>query len=360
MSLPRTHLPLAPSTPPYPLLLRPELFEKVWGGRRLESLGKALPPGDARFGESWELADMSATSAGGAGGGAVHSLITNGALAGKTIRDAAALWRTALIASPAPAFPLLIKFLDAAENLSVQVHPSPALAARTPGANLKTECWYILAADPGAMIYKGIRPGVSRAEFERLARSGLDKIVDALIALPAVPGQMHNLPSGTVHALGAGVLVAEVQTPSDTTYRLYDWGRRGRALHIDESLASASFPGEPGHDELVRGMSVAALSPGELCARLVTTPFFTVDELRPLSGDEVTIGYTCSKSPASGGCFALMVIAGDARIESRAGSHFDPLPVRAGDTALIPAAIARDTILRAGNGLRILRIAATA
>lgn len=232
----------------YPLLFEPVLLEKVWGGRRLERLGKRLPQGK-KIGESWELADLAATSASGAGGGAAQSKILNGPLAGRTIREAIdaagddILPRVAR--TPDGGFPLLIKFLDAGENLSVQVHPSPAYAAAHPDAHLKTECWYILEAEPGSVIYKGIRPGVTREEFARLARAGDPGIVEAMTAVPAVKGECHNLPSGTVHALGAGVLVAEVQTPSDTTFRLYDWGRTGRALHVEAALECSDFGPPP-------------------------------------------------------------------------------------------------------------------
>lgn len=233
----------------YPLVFEPVILEKVWGGRALEKLGKHLPKPGVNYGESWELADMDATSASGAGGGGVRSVIAAGSLRGKTIRDAMSLWGDALIPSarrtPAGSFPLLIKFLDARENLSVQVHPSPAYAKAHPGAHLKTECWYILDAEPGASIYVGIRPEVSPDRFRAAARAGDPAIVDMLRRVPAIPGECHNLPSGTVHALGAGVLVAEVQTPSDTTFRLYDWGRTGRELHIEQALECASMEPPP-------------------------------------------------------------------------------------------------------------------
>ena len=145
--------------------------------------------------------------------------------------------------TPAGGFPLLVKYLDAREHLSVQVHPSPDYAKSHEGAHLKTESWLILDADEGAMLYKGLKPGTSGADLQRAIESGT--VPDLLIAEPAVVGQCHTLPSGTVHALGAGVLVAEVQTPSDTTFRVYDWakeyGRDGRELHIDQALECADL-----------------------------------------------------------------------------------------------------------------------
>ncbi|MFG0260002.1 MAG: type I phosphomannose isomerase catalytic subunit, partial [Phycisphaerales bacterium JB041] len=236
-------------TDPYVLTFEPILKAKVWGGRRLERLGKPLPAG-VDVGESWEIADLASTSAGGGGGDAARSVISNGPLAGRTLHEAMDLWGERLLGraarSAAGGFPLLVKFLDAREHLSVQVHPSPEYARAHPDAHLKTECWYVVDAEPGSVIYKGVRPGVTRTDFERALRAGQGGgVVELLDAVPALVGDCHNLPSGTLHALGAGVLVAEVQTPSDTTFRVYDWaaefGRAGRELHVEQALACIDF-----------------------------------------------------------------------------------------------------------------------
>src|SRR5262245_39251365 len=196
-------------TAPYPLAFEPVLFSKVWGGDRLNWFGKGVKAG-SMIGESWEVADLPATAASGAGGGSVRSVIANGALKGRTLHDALGAWGPKLLGRAAVAedgsFPLLVKFLDAKENLSVQVHPSPAYAKAHRDAKLKTEAWFILAAEPGAVIYKGVKTGVTREIFRRHVDDG--SVVGDLIAVPAVPGECHNLPSGTCHALGAGVLVA--------------------------------------------------------------------------------------------------------------------------------------------------------
>lgn len=234
---------------PDPCVFTPIVLEKVWGGRRLERLGKPLPVAGAKYGESWEVADMPSTSASGAGGGAMRSVIASGPMAGQTLAEAMEASGDALLARSTRTrdgrFPLLVKFLDAGEHLSVQVHPSPEFAKRTPGAHLKTECWCVLDAEPGAELFIGLREGVTRAQFEAAARSGGSGVVDLLRRVPAVVGECHNLPSGTVHALGAGVLAAEVQTPSDTTFRLYDWGRAGRALHVEDAIASTLMEPPP-------------------------------------------------------------------------------------------------------------------
>jgi mannose-6-phosphate isomerase len=323
------------SSRPYPLIFQPLLFEKVWGGRRLERFGKVLPPGKA-IGESWELADMGATSASGAGGGAARSVIANGPMRGRSLRDALAQWD--ILGEPARSraaakdgFPLLVKYLDARENLSVQVHPSPAYAASHPGAHLKTECWYILDADPGSMIYTGVRPGVTRDAFAAHVKGGT--VVEALVAVPAVAGEMHNLPSGTIHALGAGVLVAEVQTPSDTTFRVFDWGRTGRELHVAQSLECADF-----------GPAPAATRGGARESALVSAPFYRVDELN----------LSCERRDAGPGCAVLMVLSGAGALTARDGS-FAEVEYGGATTILVPAPCADAAVLAAGPQTRVLR-----
>lgn len=237
-------------TPPglYPLTFGPIYKQKVWGGRSLTKLGRDLP-GDASvgIGESWEIADLTSTSVSGGGGSAEHSVVAEGSLAGKTIRELIGIYGQSLLGpgvstSDDGGFPLLIKFLDAKENLSVQVHPSPAYAAAHPGAHLKSEAWYVVDAQPGAVIYKGLKPGVTEPILRDAIRANTDEaVVPLLNAVPAVPGDCHYLPSGTLHALGAGVMVAEVQTPSDTTFRVYDWGRTTRELHVEQALACIDF-----------------------------------------------------------------------------------------------------------------------
>jgi mannose-6-phosphate isomerase len=328
------------SPAPYPLTFEPFLLQKVWGGDRLSRFGKPVKPG-ATIGESWELADLPRTSASGAGGGAFRSVIANGPLRGQTLHDAAALWGEALMgeARPTPArdFPLLIKLLDARENLSVQVHPSPGYAAAHPGANLKTECWYILDAAPGAVIYKGVKPGVTRDSFAAHIKDGT--VVNDLTAVPAIPGDCHTLPSGTVHALGAGVLVAEVQTPSDTTFRVFDWGRQGRELHIDQSLACIDWGPAP---------RPTRLDYNDRWTTLVENEFFTIEEARLPDAQPQVFGQRARRP------LVLIVLAGDMTAAQDADA---PLELGAGATLLVPAAERmRGWQPRAGNGSRVLAV----
>lgn len=366
----RASLPHTTGAPPLsPMTFRPMLMEKVWGGDRLSRFGKVVAPG-ARIGESWELADMASTSASGAGGAAAHSVIETGPMAGRTLREAIGVYGHRLLGSARPmaqggggggAFPLLIKYLDAREDLSVQVHPSPEYARTHPGAHLKTECWYILHAEPGARIYKGVRPGVTREAFESALRSGSGQgVVELLGSVPAVAGECHNLPSGTVHALGAGVLVAEVQTPSDTTFRVYDWGRTGRELHIEQALACIEFHSAPAATRY-GGAGGAESGGGERGGgesggggggwhRLVTTSFFTLDEVRPGAGASVPV-----RSEPGDACIVLMCIAGAAELRSDDGS-FPAVALSAGRTVLVPAEVSgRCRVVAGASGSTVLR-----
>lgn len=314
----------------YPLTFEPIYKEKVWGGRRLEALGRALPGGpDTPVGESWEIVDLEATSPAGGGGGAARSVVANGPLAGRTLGDLVRERARALLGDGRPAagggFPLLVKYLDARENLSVQVHPSPDYAARHPEAHLKSEAWYVVRADEDARIWVGVRAGTTREALAAAVRSGT--VERLLLSVPARVGECHYLPSGTCHALGAGVLVAEVQTPSDTTFRVFDWGRTGRELHLEAALecidfgpldASSRQPGTQSRE------GAATVRP------LARAPAFSIDEWRAEAG--VTQPVTTT------GAEVWMVVEGAVRLRARSGG-FDPVAVRLGGTVLLPATL---------------------
>ena len=332
----------------YPLLLTPILKPKVWGGTRLAKLGKPLPAGVA-VGESWELADLATTSASGGGGDAAQSVIENGALKGQTLHDAMNQWGERLLGKTKPTptghFPLLAKFLDAREHLSVQVHPSQNYARAHSDAHLKTECWTIVDAVPGSKLFVGIRPGVTRDMLAAHIQGGT--VAEDLIAIDARVGDTHLLPSGTCHALGAGVLVAEVQTPSDTTFRVYDWtaeyNRPQRELHIEQALECIDFGQAP---------APARLEPGQQEGRVVTTEYFTLDEVL----------VNCQlKSVAHSGAGAegdrpvvLMVLSGFGSVQHTTGG-IEEVGFRPGTTLLVPASIAKQCQIAAGPQTRILR-----
>jgi mannose-6-phosphate isomerase len=218
--------------PLYPLTFQPVFKRYLWGGRRLEAvLGKPIGEG-TDYAESWELADHEQG----------QSIVACGPLAGATLHELVVSRGLDLLGrhAPQPRFPLIFKFLDCQRDLSVQVHPDDAAAARlTPPDLGKTEAWVILDAQPGSRIYAGLRPGLDRASLAAAVQAGHTE--ECLHSFEPRTGQCVFIPAGAVHALGAGLLVAEIQQASDTTYRLFDWNRVGpdgkpRKLHIEEAL----------------------------------------------------------------------------------------------------------------------------
>ena len=220
-----------------PIVFTPIYQERIWGGRKVaDRLGRSLP-GSQPVGESWELVDRPEA----------QSVVAEGPLRGNTLHN---LWthHRAEIFGPrhrntGPRFPLLCKLLDARDRLSVQVHPPAALAARLQGEP-KTEMWYFLGCDPGSRIYAGLSAGTTRAAFEE--KLGRGEVEGCLHVLPTREGDSIFIPSGRLHAIGEGNLIVEIQQNSDTTYRVFDWNRRGldgqpRDLHVAESLLSADF-----------------------------------------------------------------------------------------------------------------------
>lgn len=308
--------------PPQPLVFQPIYREKVWGGRVLEErLGKILPAG-VSVGESWELADLPDSIPGG------RSIIANGPFKGRTLREAIAAERSMIMGSSRLSkeggFPLLIKYLDARQNLSVQVHPDAAYAAAHPEAHLKSEAWVIVDAEPGAVIYKGVKPEVDRAMFERHIRDNI--AVDDLIAVPVKAGDVHYLPSGTCHALGAGIVVAEVQTPSDTTFRVYDWGRptgAGRELHIEQAMACISF----GITSATEAEPIWIEADGLRTALLVKTEFFAIERIDAEAGR--SLGVVTDNQPV-----IWMILRGGGFI---ATPGVDDVGFSGGTTMLMPA-----------------------
>ena len=264
----------------YPFTFRSIFKQRVWGGRELERLyHKPLPPA-VPIGESWEIADRPGDV----------SVVANGPLAGKDLR-----WlmenHAAELLGAAKAhdrrFPLLIKILDAQEKLSLQVHPPSARAAEL-GGEPKTEMWYIAEAAPGAELYVGLNRGVTRAEFERKVEVGT--VAECFHRVRVQSGDAMFLPSGRVHALGAGLVIFEIQQNSDTTYRVFDWNRLGldgkpRELHVPQSLASIDFNDfEP--SLLPRAFAQQGV---QQVRPLVRDPLFTVEVHRAGSGVDVPL-----------------------------------------------------------------------
>jgi mannose-6-phosphate isomerase len=223
----------------HPLTFTPIFKERVWGGSRLAALGKPLPAG-APIGESWELVDLPED----------QSVVASGPLAGVPLGELVRQHRDELLGPAAldgGSFPALVKTIDAAQTLSVQVHPDGAVAARL-GGRPKCEAWVILDATPGALLYVGLVEGATRERYRHAVEEG--RVEELLVPLAVRAGDLVPIVPGTVHAIGAGVVLAEVQQPSDTTYRVYDWGRVGldgkpRALHLEQALQSIHFGAPP-------------------------------------------------------------------------------------------------------------------
>ncbi len=296
-----------------PLRFEPILRQYLWGGRRLAELGKRLGD-DGPYAESWEIVDH----------GADQSIVAGGPLAGATLHELATRHGPSLFGRhhPQRQFPLLMKFLDCQRTLSVQVHPNDAQAARLDQPDLgKTEAWVVLAAEPGSRIYAGLKPGVDRAALEHKLAAG--EVEECLHQFEPQAGDCVFIEAGTVHALGAGLLIAEIQQASDTTYRLFDWNRvdrdgKPRALHVEEALQVIDFARGP----------VAPLRPKPTdqphVERLVACDKFVVDRWRigepqPLATDEQF--------------HIVATIEGALTMRSNDGA----LRLRRGDTVLIPA-----------------------
>ncbi|MEM9235537.1 MAG: type I phosphomannose isomerase catalytic subunit [Verrucomicrobiota bacterium] len=228
-----------------PLVFTPLYMQRVWGGRSLETAYGRTLPDDAPYGESWEISDRAQE----------QSIVSEGPFAGQSLNDLWTQEREAIFGPGLPdcdRFPLLIKVLDARDDLSIQVHP-PAALADSLGGDPKTEMWYIADADPGAKLYVGLKQGVTREAFAAALADG--SVADVVHAIEPSSSDSIFIPSGRLHAIGAGFLIHEIQQNSDTTYRVFDWNRMGldgkpRDLHIDQSMKSIDFNDfEPGMDE---------------------------------------------------------------------------------------------------------------
>ena len=317
-----------------PFTLDVALLPKAWGGRRLGAIY-----GDARdqLGEAWLCADLAETAQSGAGGQAMISAVASGASGASDLHAVLAQDPIGLLGFDAQRFPLLVKVLDAAEHLSVQVHPSPVYARAHPGAHVKSEAWVVLEAEPGAELMLGLKGIPDGAALAAAAHE--DSLPERLVRVPAVAGTACWLPSGLVHALGAGSLVFEVQTASDTTYRLHDWtvlyGRAPRAMHIEAGVEAAMIEAAP-----VWGREIADGTSGSILA----TPDF---ELGVVTG------------PSSGALERALPLASAARchlvfpLGARAVLHgpWGQIEAPAHRVTVVPASL-RDCVLEVAEGGR--------
>ena len=296
-------------------------MERVWGGRRLETLyGKGLPSA-ALIGEAWEIVDRPEA----------QSVVHEGPLRGETLHNLWCKQREAIFGKvpDAPRFPILAKLLDAQENLSLQVHP-PAKIAKKLGGESKSELWYVADAAPKSRIYAGVKKGATRAVFEKAIEKG--KVEEHLHSIDVATGDAIFLPSGRLHALGGGNLLVEIQENSDTTYRVFDWnrvkkGRPRREMHIAQAMQCIDFG----------DVEPALLRPaGE---SLVRHELFEIDKW--IVGEEREI--------AEPGRFAIVVcLTGELAC---AGRQF-----KAGDFFLVPAELEDRAVRPKGENVSLLRV----
>lgn len=302
--------PNSDSTLRQPLVFEPLFMERVWGGRRLELLYQKKLPTGARIGESWEIVDREEA----------QSVVHDGPHRGHTLHE---LWqehRAEIFGEglpDSPRFPLLVKMLDAQDRLSLQVHPPAAIAGELNGEP-KTEMWYLAQAEPGAELFAGLNAPTDRAQFETALHEG--RAADLVQRLAVETGDAIFIPSGRIHAIGAGCLIVEIQQNSDTTYRVFDWNRPGldgspRMLHVEQSLQSVNF----------QDVNPPLEARAEGVATLADCPFFRVERW-PLPEARRALENT-------GGRFAIFTcLAGKVHC---AGADFHP-----GEFFLVPAGLA--------------------
>jgi mannose-6-phosphate isomerase len=324
------------NTQMYPIKLRPQSIEKVWGGHELARVLHRKIPGRAAIGEIWVAWD--------------GLWIKNGRWRGQLLRDLVARQRDAVLGpgidpTTVSEFPLLVKFLDARQNLSIQVHPNDAYARLHEGQPFgKSEMWYVVAADPGAVIYQGLSHSMTPTELRSALESG--SIVDHLAKIEVKPGDVFVNAPGTIHALGAGIVIFELQQSSDLTYRLYDWDRPSagarRPLHVDRAVDVADYLPLSIHQ--VRPIRIPGPGPDRVF--LGASQYYAA-ELWSIDGT--------AKVPAHGDRFELItVLDGQARIRI-ARSSPATANLSSGDTALIPAGIDEFSIASIGAPVRVIR-----
>lgn len=329
-----------------PLRLRPVTRAKIWGGRALDGFLADGLPTDEPVGEVWCLVDREDES----------SVVDGGTFDGRRLSGLMLSEREALLGNSKPShddsFPLLIKLLDASLPLSVQVHPDARTAERLGrGAEPKDECWYVLEATPEAEFYLGLQPDVDAKSFAACASS--PKVVNCLRTHPARAGQFVSVPAGTVHSIGGGVTLVEVQENSDTTYRIYDWDRAdqgggGREIQLEDALSAIDYDRQ-------------AADPAE--------PKFSgkgVNERLSLTDDEAPFGveilniHQPLEHDTAGRAWAYVVLAGKGEIVRCDEEDDRRFAIRRGETWLLPADLGRYRFEAADGELAVLRVEARA
>ncbi len=303
----------------YPLLMVPIFDERPWGVRDLRPIYTRVV--NEPIGESWLTWE--------------DNRVANGPLAGRTLSDLSKEFRRNLVGKLScyeDRFPLLVKFLFPGDKLSVQVHPDDERAQKNGYPCGKTECWYVLRANPGAQVALGLKPGVTLAQFEQAIQE--TRAEELLNWVDVYAGDMIYVAAGTVHTVGGGMVLVETQQTSDVTYRLYDYGRP-RELHIREGLAATRIHTNAG--KVVRHSS----DPPNL---LVRSPYFQVEKI-PLR--EPLRGEVSADSP-----HVLVAVSGSGRVESQG---MEPISFTTGDAVVVPASV-REYAVRPQWELELMRM----
>lgn len=303
---------------PYALRFQPIFKERLWGGQKLRTvLHKPITQG--HIGESWELSDVEGDV----------SVIANGILKGKNLREAVKLWQKELVGEKNYSlygnhFPLLIKFIDARKDLSIQVHPDDALAQKKHGCNGKTEMWYVMQAEEDAQLIVGFNQKVDKDFYKNKLAEG--RLTDLMNYEKVNHGSTFFIKTGTIHAIGAGVLLAEIQQTSDITYRVYDFNRtdkngQTRELHTEQALDALNFTDEK--DFIVNYQKI----PGQL-NKMVECPYFTTNYLKIEGRKDFSLSEKDSFK-------IYLVVAGSAnfRLDHQAET------LHSGEVILVPAAM---------------------
>ncbi len=328
---------IATAMKPYPLLFRPNLQETVWGGTRIKPL-KGLASDKQPIGESWDISGIAGR----------ESIVANGALAGRSLSDAISLLGADLLGQKvfsnyrSTGFPMLVKIIDAARDLSIQVHPNEELAQARHHKHGKAEMWYVMHAEPGTTLLAGFSKEITPEEYERRVKNGT--IVEVLARHEAHTGDVFYIPAGRVHALCGGITVCEIQQSSDITYRLFDYNRPDltghlRQLHTAEAKQALDYQVYP-------SCRTEYDMPDNGAVCVVECPYFVVNVIsaatsvrRSLKAEDCFVTLTC----VEGSC--TVSIADDEAGHDTAGT----VELATGDSCLIPAAIADYVVESSGS-----------
>ncbi len=303
-SLPKLKAELDQQMLQQPIKFKPVYKEKPWGGNKLKTiLHKNIP--SETTGESWEISDVEGNI----------SQVTKGYFKNRNLRELVEQFKDSLIGKKVynkfgSYFPLLIKYIDAADDLSIQVHPGDHMAKKYHNSFGKNELWYIIQADPEAVLYIGFKQGTDKQEYLQKLNEG--KLEDILNKIEVKAGDMYFIPAGTVHAIGKGILLGEIQQTSDLTYRIYDWNRMGldgipRELHTEKALEAINFAAQPDlRDE-----------------KVIQTPYFIIDK--------VAVNQTKTIDISNIDSFVILMNTGDGEFK------VDGIPFKKGDTLFLPA-----------------------